>query len=306
MDASTNKPPLIFIVGPTASGKTDWAIQWAEHSSASILNSDSIQAYKNLKIGSAQPDFKKYPQISFHLFNMIPAPQVWTAGKFRTQALEVLKKNLPQKTVLVVGASGFYIQALEKGMYPAKVVPKNIIKNLEIQLKEKGLSHLYQLLKTKDLKTAKQISPNDSYRIFRALSLMESEGKTISQIKKEFKEEKLPWSYLKLGLKIPKEELLKRVKKRTHKMLKEGLIEEVELLLQQGFQDWMPLQSVGYKETLLYLNGKIKKENLADEIISKTMSLAKKQNKWFKRDKSIKWLDWNQSALKVYKEIFKC
>lgn len=297
--------PLIFIVGPTAVGKTDWAVLWAEKNSSAILNCDSIQAYKDLNIGSAKPDFKKHPNITFFLFDEISAPQVWTAGDFRRKSLEILKKELPEKKILAVGASGFYIQALEKGMYPTKAIPEKTLNHLKKIQKEKGIDQLYQLLKKKDPKTAQQISPKDKYRIFRSLSLIESEGKTISQIKKEFKEQKLPWPYLKIGLELPKEELLKRVKTRAVRMIKEGWIDEVEALLIRGLRNWKPLSSVGYREVVLYLDGKIKKEKLVEEIVFRTMSLAKKQKTWFKRDKGIQWQSANQSALEVYKKIFK-
>lgn len=296
---------LVFIVGPTAVGKTKWAIEGAYQHSAGILNSDSIQVYKDLKIGSAQPDFAKYSDISFYLFNQISAPQVWTAGKFRRQALDILKKTLPEKKMLIVGASGFYIQALEKGMYPFQPVPPSVINNLKETLKTKGLDYLYQELKNKDPETARQISPKDNYRIFRSLSLIESEGEKLSQIKKNFKEQKLPWSYRKVGLNLPKEKLLEKVKIRTQDMLKKGLIEETENLVKKGFHNWRPLHSIGYKQVLLYLDGKIKKEDLLEEIVSNTMTLAKKQKTWFKKDPDIQWINEDQRALKVYKEIFK-
>jgi len=297
--------PLVFIVGSTAVGKTKWAIEWAEQQASCILNSDSIQVYKDLNIGSAKPDFKKYPHLKFYLFNQILAPEVWTAGKFRKQALNILNRKINKKTILIVGGSGFYIQALEKGMYPTQTVSRKITQKLEKILKTKGLDHLYKDLKKRDPKTAQKISCKDQYRIFRSLSLIESEGKTLSQIKKEFMEQKLPWPYLKIGLKTSKEKLLQRVKKRTNKMLKQGLIEEIEILVKKGFRHWKPLSRIGYREGLLYLEGKIKKENLADKIISSTMALAKKQNTWFKKDKNIKWVDTHQSALTIYKEIFK-
>ena len=173
------------------------------------------------------------------------------------------------------------------------------------QWKNKDISFLYELLKKKDPEMAQQISPKDRYRILRSLSLMESEGKNMSQIKREFREQKPPWPYLKVGLNISREELLKRVEKRVQKMLKEGLMEEIEQLLNKGLRGWRPLNSIGYREGVLYLDGKIKREELANKIVSSTMSLVKKQKTWFKRDKNIKWFDFNQPALKVYKKIFK-
>ena len=189
-------------------------------------------------------------------------------------------------------------------MYPIKKLDTQSINKWKMLEKKKGLPSLYNMLKKQDPETAECISPKDSYRILRALNLMEHEGKRISQIKKEFKEERLPYPYMKVALRISKEDLLKRVTQRTHKILREGLIEEIESLLKRGLKNWPPLNSVGYKEGRLYLEGKIKKKELTEKIISSTMALAKKQKTWFQRDQSIKWFDYNRKALEVYKELF--
>ena len=294
---------LIFIVGATAVGKTNLALELADliqskkQIPAGILNGDSVQIYKELNIGSAKPDFSSYPKINFYLFNELSAPQTGTAGFFRKRAIEILKNKLPTELILITGGSGFYLQALEKGMYP--VPPSHAEKS------QKQNDRLYHELKQKDPELAQSISPNDRYRILRALDLMQKEGKTVSQIKKEFKEQILPWPYLKIGLQIPKEQLLKRVQQRTKAMLKKGLIEETQSLIDKGFRGWKPLSSVGYKEVLLYLEGAVKKEDLESLIVSKTMQLAKKQKTWFKKDKTIQWFDWNLPALQVYKQLFK-
>ena len=259
MAASAEMANLIFVVGATAVGKSAWAIQLAKHIQANkktkvgILNSDSIQIYRDLNIGSAKPDFSLHPEITFYLFNELKAPQVCTAGFFRKKALEILHNKMSKKTILTVGGSGFYLQALEKGMYPIES------SSLENTLTKRDYKGLYQELKQKDPGTAHKISPNDKYRILRAWHVIKTEGKTISQIKKEFKEQKLPWPYLKIGLQIPKEELLKRVQQRTKTMIQKGLIEETKDLADRGFKKWRPLSSIGYKEVLLYLEGKIKK-----------------------------------------------
>ena len=310
---------LIFIVGATATGKTEWALSWAsQEKKAGILNADSIQIYKELDKGSAKPDFSKYPNIPFYLFNELQAPEVCTAGLFRKKALEVLNKKLDQEKIFVVGGSGFYIQALEKGMYPIQAFSIKDQKSktnrthqnfkesskLKKTLDEEELSYLYEKLKAKDSETAKNISPKDRYRIVRALTIMERENKTLSQIKKEFQQEKLKWPYIKVGLFLPKEELLKKVSTRTNQMLQQGWIEEVEQLLKKGLKDWKALNSIGYKEIQLYLKGQLKKEDLRYSIITSTMKLAKKQKTWFKKDKSIQWFDAKTSPLKVYSSLF--
>ena len=299
-------PSLIFIVGPTACGKTELALQWAEKdSSLFLINSDSIQAYKELDIGSAKPDFVPYPHVRHYLFDEISAPEVWTAGDFRRKALKILKQKPLSTTALVVGGSGFYIQALEKGMYPVPPISQEQKKKWEKLERKKGLDTLYKLLKKQDPLAEKQISAKDRYRIIRSLCLMETSGKSLSQIKMEFKEQKLSWPYLKVGLSLSKDKLLKRVERRVQTMLKKGLIEEIEALVSRGLRHWRPLKSLGYKEGLLYLDGKIKKEELGPAIVSGTMALAKKQKTWFKRDKGVKWLDVEKKPLEVYKELFK-
>lgn len=303
-------PQLIFILGPTAVGKSEWAIKWVKSQPSEnmgILNCDSIQIYKDLNIGSAKPDFSKHPDINFYLFDVLKAPEVGTAGFFREKALQVLKQKLPQEKIIAVGGSGFYFQALEKGMYPKSFSSKPPKTNsyLSKDLSKKSLNELYQKLKEEDIETAKLISPKDRYRITRSLELIQTEGKKVSQIKKEFKETKLPWPYLKIGLDIPKEELLKRIQIRTQKMIQEGLVEEVEMLLSRGLKNWQALNSIGYKESKLYLEGLLKKEDLEPEIVKNTMRLAKKQKTWFKKDKEIQWFDWSAEPLKVYKQLFK-
>ena len=314
MVALCKTKPLVFIVGPTGVGKTHWALKWATQSPSVILNSDSIALYKELNIGAAKPDFKKYPNIEFALFNQALAPELLTAGIFRQKALEVLKQKVAQKKVFIVGGSGFYIQALEKGMYPQAPIPSFVLKKFENIEKTKGLKHLYHLLKTKDPITALNLAPKDRYRIFRALSLIEAGGKIPSQIKKEFKTQALPWPYIKVGLTIPKAELANRLTQRAKTMIKEGLLDEVVSLrakgfnrgFNKGFKNWRPLNSVGYKEAGLYLDGHIKKQqDLVTAIVTRSMQLAKKQNTWFKKDKSILWKSWDEAPLKVYKQIFK-
>ena len=295
--------PLIFLLGPTASGKTDWALRWADKTGGIIVNGDSVQVYRELNIGSAKPDFKEYPYIPHYLFGLVEAPQVWTAADYRKNALEILHKKLPEKQTFVVGGSGFYIQALERGMYPIRKIPEKIIEELKIIYKKKGVSFLYNQLQEKDPERAHKIGSGDHYRILRSLAVIESEGCSISEIKKRFFPKKLPWPYLKIGLDISREELVKRVENRTRLMLKKGLIEEVESLLHKGLENWKPLQSVGYKESLLFLKGRLSKDTLYSHIVQNTLSLAKKQKKWFQKDKDICWCSYKEDPLAVYRRI---
>ena len=294
--------PLIFLIGPTASGKTDWALKWADKTGNVIVNGDSVQIYRELNIGSAKPDFIHYPHISRYLFGLVKAPQVWTAGDYRKNALKILHKELPEKRVFVVGGSGFYIRALEKGMYPIRKVPEEIVEELNTIYRKKGLEFLYKELQKTDPAHACKIGTGDRYRILRSLAIIKSEGCSVSEIKRQFFQEKLPWACLKIGLDISRDELVKRVEKRTHNMLKSGLIEEVEDLLSRGLENWKPLQSVGYRESVLFLKGKLSKDTLYSQIVQNTLSLAKKQKKWFQRDRDIIWYDFKTDPMTVYKK----
>lgn len=295
---------IIFLLGPTAVGKTDLSFSLAEKFSASILNCDSIQMYKGLDIGSAKPDLLK--RRKQFLFDQWEPPFVCTAGVFRKTALSILEKELPHRSVLAVGGSGFYVQALEKGMYNIQPVKLEIKKRIKEIQKKRGSEHLYDLLKFLDPEYARQISSQDTYRIFRAISIILSEEKPLSLIRSSFKVKKLPWSYLKIGLYLTRDALLERVTKRTEKMIKAGLLEEVQELLDRGLLEWPVLKSVGYKESVLFLQNRITKEEWRMSIIHRTMLLAKKQLSWFKRDKDIRWyLSDSKNGLKIQQDIKK-
>jgi tRNA dimethylallyltransferase len=174
-------------------------------------------------------------------------------------------------------------------MYSVKPIKPEIKTEVNKIYKERGLTHLYKMLQFLDPEYAKQISSQDKYRTVRGICLVLSEEKPVSLIRTSFQGQRLPWPYLKIGLHLPREILLKNVQLRTEKMIGDGLLEEVQGLLKRGLADWPIMKSVGYKEAVLYLRHKITKEEMKEHTINRTMQLAKKQMSWFKRDKSIKW-----------------
>ena len=273
---------LLFILGPTASGKTELALSMKQP----IMNADSLQIYKGLDIGTAKPTQEQRSKVPHYLFDEVSCPQTWTAGDFRTRALELLKTLQKEgvKKLLIVGGSGFYIQALEKGMYPVKKVPASILESLNKKTKEQ----LYNELKLKDPEYAKTINENDNYRILRALSIIENEKKTITDIKKEFQPQPLPYEYKKICLDISKDDLNKKIETRTESMLEKGWVEETRQILKQlQGRQWSPLESVGYKECVDYIEGRIEsKLELKKQIIKRTKLYAKHQRTWLKKNPS--------------------
>jgi tRNA dimethylallyltransferase len=286
---------LLFVVGPTASGKSDLAIEIAERTHAEILNCDSIQFFKGVDIGAAKPPPKDLARVPHHLVSHLELGAEYTAGDFRRDALRLLEPA--EKNFVAVGGSGFYIQALEKGMYEVPPVAPSIREKLEAEMTTHGSHDLHRELSTRDAESGAKIDKNDRYRILRALELLRSEpsGKTLSQMRKEFEAAKPPPPFRlarqKVGLTVSREKLRERVTLRTRKMIEAGLIEEVERLRAQGFGSWAPMMSVGYKETQSYLDGTLPRAELEPLIVTSTMQLAKRQMTWFKRDTSIRWFD---------------
>jgi len=287
--ASTKK--VVFVVGPTAGGKSAAALESASRFGGSIVNIDSVQFYQGLEVGSAAPTADEKKQIPHHLYSYVPAPQEMTAGKYLDDFYKLLVDPQLKFPLFIVGGTGFYIQALEKGLYDIEPIPEKIRVGLESELAVQGAEALYAELKQKDPQT--QIHVNDHYRLVRALEIIRTTGKTPSQMKadQEYKKKELPFAYIKTGFSFEKEVFLQRVRQRTQNMIKEGLIEETEYFLKHNFSAWAPLSSVGFKETVQFLNESKTKDWLHENVVQSTMKLIKKQKTWFKRDSSILWSD---------------
>lgn len=295
---------VVFVVGSTASGKSDWALQWALKHGGVIVNCDSIQVYRKLDVGSAKPSLAERSLCPHYLFDYVSPPQEMTAGVYQKDFHDLLNRlkkeqaatgvQIQDLPVFVVGGTGFYFQAIEKGMYEtpvASVELKNKIEN-EASTTE-GLRQLYKEILDRDPAAAEKIKPQDQYRITRAIEVLRmcAPSENITSLREKFEAEKAPFPYplLKVGPTWGREELRKRIELRTRKMLEAGLIEEVQSLLAEGLGAWSPLQSVGYKEVLQYLQENQTKEWLFQEIVTHTYQLAKRQRTWFQRDIDIHW-----------------
>ena len=285
--------PFVLIVGPTASGKSNLSNILAEKFKTAILNCDSLQVYKRLDVGTAKPTWSERQRVPHFLFDILDPGEILTAGDFRRMALGVLEQKLPERPVIGVGGSGFYIQALEKGMFALDKPKPEIDSQVRRDLEKHGLAALYSELQESDPEYAEVLNPNDAYRITRAVVILRDSGRKVSELRREFaeKQEPFPYPLLKLGLAPTREQLLPRVEARTQMMLNTGFVKEVEKLVNEGWAEWPPMQSVGYKEVLSFLRGELPRESLAQAITEKTIQLAKKQRTWFKRDSNVHWLD---------------
>ncbi len=281
------------------------ALRLAEKFQGAIVNCDSIQVYRSLDIGSAKPPPQDLARVPHFLFDYVPEGDEMTAGRYSRDFFSVLKSlegRFP--VVFVVGGTGFYFQAIEKGMFPIGAANSETLLQVESEVKENP-GKVHDELKLRDPTTALKISVNDHYRLARAVEIIRTSGRAVSEIKREFESQRegFPYPLLKLGIRISKEQLEPHVRQRTEKMIEAGLIQEVQGLLEKGLGSWGPLQSVGYKEVLQFLLGGLADiEALKSLITQNTLRLAKKQRTWFQRDSEIQWFgpgQWAQAEIRV-------
>lgn len=302
---SLERVNLLFVVGSTACGKSDLAVEISEACARrgrtepppEIVNCDSIQFFDGVEIGATKPEPELLARAKHHLVGHVPLGGEYTAGDFRRDAIGVFEARASEGVFdfLTVGGSGFYVLALEKGMFDVPEIAVGVREALESEMELKGPGPLHAELEARDPAAAVKIKPADRYRILRALEILRSSpsGETLSSIRARFEASRPPSPFRtsKLGLFRPRDVLRKRVIERARKMIAHGLIEEVERLRAQGLRDWAPLSSVGYKEAQAYLDGVLDRASLEDAIVTSTMQLAKRQMTWFKKDTSITWFD---------------
>ncbi len=271
-------------MGPTGVGKSALAMEVAGDTKSAIANADSLQCYKGLLVGTAAPTKTMQQKVPHYLYAFVEPGATLSAGQFLHKAT-ACSRAAPEP-LMFVGGSGFYARAIQSGMYPAPPVSAARRQFYEQFAHKAGALHA--MLHERDSAAAQSIHPNDSYRLIRALSAMDQMGQKWSDVAR---------SPLKPGLELKAtcvlwgevEFLRKQIRKRTQYMLEHGLIEEVEELVQKGLRHWPPMQSVGYKEVLMFLDGKIKKPQLQGAILARSMSLVKKQTKWLKGQKQPQW-----------------
>ncbi len=288
---------VVIISGPTATGKTNMAIELARNFGGEVVNFDSLLLYKEITIGTAKPTPEERQKIPHHMVDVTSIAHPMNAADYEKAAYPVVEKLLKEKKIVyLTGGSGFYLQALLKGMYDSPTTPMEIMKRSETLYESEGINPFRDLLRQHDPLSFERYHENDHYRIRRAVEHWWTNNSRFSEQrnKKEISNTTLPgqsvhgWDIFHVYLDMPKEEHLKIIENRTDRMLESGLIEEVKALLAQGFTGLeKPLQSIGYKETLDFIFGVYKtKAECRDRIVISTRQLAKSQRTWFNRDDS--------------------
>ncbi|MBW1989931.1 MAG: tRNA (adenosine(37)-N6)-dimethylallyltransferase MiaA [Deltaproteobacteria bacterium] len=302
MDNEAQKPPVVVIAGPTASGKTSLSIRLAERFDGEIISADAMAVYRRMDVGTAKPTAGEQARVPHHLVDVVEPDEPFDAARFSRLAREAAAKiHARGKKVFVAGGTGLYIRAFLYGLFaPGKSDP-TLRNRLRAEAEALGAPALHARLARVDPAAAGRIHQNDAVRIVRALEVATLAEAPISRLQEEHGFSQSPYRHLSLCLAPEREDLYARINRRTDLMLEQGLVEEVETLLQQGYDPTSkPFQSIGYKEVVRYLAGGLGFEEMRKEIAKQTRRFAKRQLTWFKKEPGMQWVRPDQEG-----EIFR-
>ncbi len=287
-----SRPPLLAIVGPTATGKSDLALALARKIHGEILSADSMQIYRYMDIGTAKPPKKIREAIPHNFIDILDPDETYSAGEFARQAHRLIREKTRQGIPLIlVGGTGLYIKALEKGLVTLPPISREVEATLWETYVNEGLPPLYERLRQVDPVTASIVHPHDRFRILRALGIFETTGTPLSLLQTRHGFRKIAISLWKVGLIYPREFLYKRIETRVDDMIKNGWIEEVETLLEKGYRETLkPMQAIGYKQLVRLIQGKMTRKEAVEEIKKETRHLAKRQITWFRKEPPKFWM----------------
>ena len=284
-------PPLIAVLGPTASGKSNLALRLARRFRGEIVGCDSVQVYRFLNIGTSKVLKPEQAGIPHHLIDFLNPDQEFTAGQYMALGRRVLSEigqrgNLP----LVAGGTGLYLRALLNGLFDGPSRCESLRGRLQQQARRKGDSHLHRLLARVDPESARRILPRDRPKIIRALEVFFLTAKPISLHFRTAPEKLQGFRLLKIGLNPPRDRLYQRIEERVDRMFAGGLVEEVRSILARGYPpDCKPLQSLGYLQVVQCLQGEIPLQVAVEATKQTTRNYAKRQLTWFRKEENVIW-----------------
>ncbi len=286
--------PLVVILGPTASGKTEVSIELSYLLDIEVISADSRQVYKYLNIGTATPTENELKAVEHHFISTLNPDEYFSAGMFGELAAETAVDIFERKRIpVVVGGSGLYIRALCEGLFDEDDGMNNdgIRIKLNQKLKQEGIDELFTELKNIDPESAAKYSDKNPRRIIRALEYYYTAGRKLSDAHQE-SHEKRPFNVLYYGVARPREVLYDRINKRTEMIWNGGLKQEAEHILELGYsQNLNALNTVGYKEYFEFAGGRISEAEAIELMKRNTRRYAKRQMTWFGRNDKVKWLE---------------
>jgi tRNA dimethylallyltransferase len=290
-DPDVHEQPLVAIAGPTASGKSDLAIDIAEKFHGEIVNYDSLQVYRHFDIGTAKLPLNERRGIPHHLIDVVEPDQVFTAGEFARVAREAIagitsRGRLP----VLAGGTGFYLRALLDGLFEGPARDQALRDRLAAREARRPGS-LHRLLRRFDLASARKIHANDVPKVMRALEVCLLTRRPVSELFREGRDALRGYRTLKLGLLPDRDELYRRLDARCARMFEGGLVDEVRHILSLGFAETCkPFESHGYRQSLELIKGELSPRDALFYAQRNTRHYAKRQITWFRRERDLEWL----------------
>ncbi len=279
-------PPAIFLMGPTASGKTGVAVELAQRLPVELISVDSALVFRDMDIGTAKPDAATLARAPHHLIDIIDPTEAYSAAAFRHDALRLMADITAHgKVPLLVGGTMLYFKALREGLSPLPQADAAVRAQLDAEIAEHGIEALHKRLAEVDPATAARLHATDTQRIQRAMEIYLVSGKPMSELIKQQEQDKLPYRILPIAL-IPSDRavLHKRIAVRFEQMLKDGLVDELRGLRKKYplHRDMTSMRCVGYRQAWEYLEGEITEAELLEKGIAATRQLAKRQLTWLR------------------------
>ena len=274
-------------------GKTKLSIELAKKIDGEIISADSMQIYKYMDIGSAKPTKDEMQGIKHYLLDFVEPNERYSVANFNKDAKKAIKDIVAKgKTPIIVGGTGLYVDSLVLGIEFEDIEIDNEYRNeLEKRIENEGLESLYNEAYKIDPEATKKISINGKKRIMRILEIYHKTGKTKTQQDLESRKKELEYDYRVFAINIEREKLYDRINKRVDLMIEQGLIKEVQYLLNKYTEFPTAMQALGYKEVKRYFDGEYSKEDMVEKIKMETRRYAKRQLTWFRKNKNIIWLD---------------
>lgn len=294
------KEKLLVIVGPTAVGKTALSIDLALKMNGEIISGDSMQVYRGMDIGTAKISKEEMRGIPHHLIDIHDPDHSFSVAEFQTRAIQLIREiNRRDRLPMIVGGTGLYIQSvIYQYEFSDAGQDETFRKELEEFAARRGREALHERLRQIDPATARRLHPNDLKRVIRALEVYHLTGSTMAEHQKRAK--RSPYDLCLIGLTMDRSLLYERINQRVDQMVEQGLVAEVERLLNKGYtKDLISMQAIGYKEIVDYLEGNASLSEAIELIKKKSRNFAKRQLTWFRSMKEIKWIDMTDGTDKI-------
>ncbi|QJC88720.1 tRNA (adenosine(37)-N6)-dimethylallyltransferase MiaA [Bacillus inaquosorum] len=289
---NNTKQPVVILVGPTAVGKTNLSIQLAKSLNAEIISGDSMQVYKGMDIGTAKITEQEMEGVPHHLIDILDPKDSFSTADYqdlvRNKISEIAKRG---KLPMIVGGTGLYIQSvLYDYTFTEEANDPAFRQSMQIAAEREGADFLHAKLAAADPEAAAAIHPNNTRRVIRALEILHTSGKTMSQHLKEQKRELL-YNAVLIGLTMDRDTLYARINQRVDMMMEAGLLPEVKRLYDRNVRDCQSIQAIGYKELYAYFDGFVTLSDAVDQLKQNSRRYAKRQLTWFHNKMQVTWFD---------------